>query len=319
MADQIEREYDIEDLLMLQQSQVFHDAFVNDQAAFVADFPHLATPFETEFQTAIDTADAIPSAQEVDGEIAEVTFDLNEQLPLGRKALQKLYTYVDIAWPKGQKNSSFGRGKYEKARQSQVRMKELLEQAHRQAEMPSKKTELLAAGYTQTAIDELKTIETAIDTLNAEQENLLAERGDKTFERITAYNIVWDFMKKINQASKVTFEDNPAKLNMYLLYPTSSQSLPKPQNLAATLDGVDPTTANLTWDPVSGADTYKVYYSEVAPGQPSGSYAEITEVDGANFVQLPVVASKRNYWKIKAYGGGLVSAYSDEVWLEGMA
>lgn len=313
MSEQIEREYDMDDLAMLERAQVFHDNFVADQATFVADFPYMATPFETDFQTAIDTADAIPSAQEVEGEISEVTFDLNEQLPLGRKALQKLYTYVDLVWPKGQKDSSFGRSKYEKARNSQVKMKELLEQGHRQADKASNKAALLAAGYTQAAIDELETIMTAIDTLNREQENLLSERGDKTYERISAYNAVWDYMKKINSASKVTFVDNPAKINQYLLYPTSSQSLPKPQNLQVAPDPQDPQNAVLTWNMVQGATSYHIYWSSVPLGQPSGTFNEVGQTNGETIFITPIGPGTENYWKIKAFGGGLSSAFSDEV------
>jgi hypothetical protein len=317
--DKLLYEFNMDTLQMLQRAQVFHNAFVIDQADFVADFPDLDNPFAADFQTAIDNADAIPSGAEVDAEIAVKTEELNAKLPLAQKALQKLYMYVEITWNSKARENEFGRNKYVKARNSQVRMKELLELAHRRAEVAANKTALLAKGYTQLAIDELKVIETEIDTLNAEQEDMMSARLVKTEDRVKAFNMVWEYMQSINKASKVTFADSPAKIEQYLLYPTSSQSLPKPQNLAATLDGVDPTTANLTWDVVPGADTYKVYYSEVNTGQSSGTYAEITEVDGANFVQLPVVPAKRNYWKIKAYGGGLVSAYSDEVWLEGMA
>lgn len=45
----------------------------------------------------------------------------------------------------------------------------------------------------------------------------------------------------------------------------------------------------------------------------------IVEVSGATGTQVPIVSAKRNYWKIRAYGGGLVSRYSDEVWLESVS
>ena len=315
MPEQVERDYNMDDLDMLQRAQVFHNAFVGDQATFVADFPHLATPFETEFQTAIDAADAIPSAAEVDGEISAVTFELNEQLPLGRKALQKLYTYVELAWPKGQKDSAFGRPKYDKARQSQMRMKELLEQAHRQAEVADNKTALLAAGYTQAAIDELKTIETAIDTLNAQQEDMLAGRFEKTMEMITAYNLVWSFMQKINKASKVTFEDNPAKLEPYLLYPTSTTGLPKVQNLIASLGVGNPYDAELGWDVVVGATEYELYISEVATGQPAGTFSLANTVSNnqATFNMTPGV---RYWFKVRAKNASQTGSFSDEVFLD---
>jgi hypothetical protein len=307
----------MEDLLMLQRAQVFHNAFVNDKATFVADFPHLDDPFAANMQTAIDGADAIPSASEYDAQISAVTFDLNEQLPLGRKAAQKLYSYVELVWPKGQKNNIFARNKYEKARQSQIGMKELLEQAHRNADLPEFKTPLLAAGYTQAAIDEMKTISDAIDTLNEQQEDMLAKRIDKSYERISAYNAVWEFMQKINKASKVTFEDNSAKLEMYLLYPTTSSSLPKPQNLRGVVMPEDPSQVLLSWDAVVGAEVYRVYFSEAAIGAPSGNFQAIEETKEVLNVPVPLVEGLRNYWKIKAFGGGLESAYSDEIFIDG--
>lgn len=43
---------------------------------------------------------------------------------------------------------------------------------------------------------------------------------------------------------------------------------------------------------------------------------DIMEVSGATWTQVPIVPAKRNYWKIRADGGGLVRGHSDEVWLE---
>lgn len=40
MPEPIERDYTLDDLQMLQRAQVFHNNFVVDKAAFVADFPN---------------------------------------------------------------------------------------------------------------------------------------------------------------------------------------------------------------------------------------------------------------------------------------
>ena len=56
----IMRDYHKDDLEMMEQAQVFHDNFAADQADFTAAFPKFLTPYETNFQTEIDTADAIP-------------------------------------------------------------------------------------------------------------------------------------------------------------------------------------------------------------------------------------------------------------------
>ncbi len=262
MADSIERDYKMEDLLMLQMAQVIHNAFVLDQAAFAADFPALATPFNIQFQTAIDNADAIPSAEEVDGQIVAITDELNSLLPLGQKALQKLYTYVEMAFTNPGKQAEFGRPRYEKARNSQLQMKELLETANRIASVASNKAALMAVGYTQAAIDELKSISDDIDDLNSQQEDMLSSRITKTQARIVAYNLVWGFLKTINKASKVTFVDDPAKLEIYMLYPTSGGGVPtKVQNL-----NYDMGNTKLKWDEAGGADRYQLEMKRDAVG-----------------------------------------------------
>ncbi len=314
-AKMIAREYNMDDLEMLQLAQVFHDNFLIDEAAFIAAFPGLGAPFAADFQTAIDTADAIPSAAEVDSEIAVITEELNAKMPLARAALQKLFTYADVAFNSVAKTNSFGKNKYERARQSQVRLKELLELAHRQAEEANNKAALIAAGYSQVEIDELETLMDDIDTLNAQQELELSERGTKTEVRITAMNAVWDFMKRINQASKVVFVDSPAKLDLYLLYPTVHGSLPKVQNLVATVEVGPPRMAELSWNAVVGAAEYQVYQSQVALGAPAGEYIWVAGTVPNSWNQ-PIDLGFRYWFKVRAINGEETGAFSVPAFVE---
>lgn len=311
----VERDYTMEDLDMLQLAQVFHDNFIIDKTAFTAAFPILADPFAANFQTAIDTADDIPSGGEVDSEIAVITEELNAKMPEARAALQKLFTYTEITWDSAAKTNSFGKNKYEKARQSQLKIKELLELAHRQAEITENKTPLIAAGYTQGDIDELETLMDAIDELNRDQELALSDRGTKTEVRVTAMNAVWEFMRQINKTSKVVFVDSPAKLDMYLLYPTSNTSLPKVQNLEATVDAGPPMVAALTWDAVVDAPEYQVFMSQVAVGQPAGTYDWVAGTINT-FWNQPIVYGFRFWFKVRAIDEPTTGAFSDAVFVE---
>lgn len=309
----VERAYDMDDLQMLQRAQVFHDGFIDDKAAFEAAFPMFADPFAADFQTAITDADAIPTGESVMLDIKVVTEQLNNSVALGMEKLQKLYTYVEMIWNSKARNDQFGRQSYSKLNRSQSKTKELLELAHEKAEQGTNKPQLIAAGFTQADIDGLLAQSNLINGLNRQQESMIADQKTKSDIRVTAYNGVWEYMQKLNKASKVVFVNSPARLDFYLLYPSSSSSLPKPQNLTVAPDAQNPQEAVLTWDPVPGAMTYKVYYSERALGQPSGTFAQIDEVTGTNMAVVPIVANRSNYWKIKAYGGGLSSAYSNEV------
>ncbi len=309
------RDYNMDDLEMLQLAQVFHNNFILDKTAFTTAFPHLNDPFAVDFQTAIDMADDIPSAAEVDSEIAVITESLNAKLPLARNALQKLFTYADVAWDSVAKTNSFGKNKYDRARNSQVKMKELLELAHRQAEITANKTELITAGYSQAAIDELETLMNEIDTLNAQQEDALSERGTKTEVRIKALNAVWDYMKQINKTSKVVFVDSPAKLVLYLLYPTSSSSLSKPQNFTAVAVPGPPLNASLNWDIVVGAVDYEVEQSQVPIGQPVGTWESAAMTSDTN-TMVPMIQGLRYFFRMRARNSTQVSAWSDQVFVD---
>lgn len=310
MPEMLERDYTMEDLLMLERAQVFHNAFLTDEGSFTAAFPSFIAPFAANFQTAIDDADAMPSSYEIDTEIAVVTNELNNLLPSGQRAIQKLYSYVDIIWNDKVVLKTFGKDIYEEARTSARKMKELLEFANRRAEMPKYKPSLIAAGYTQADIDELKTIEDEIDAKIKEQKDMMADRLDSTLARIKALNEVWGFMKQINKASKVVFVDNPAKLELYLLYPTQHSSLPKVKNLTAVFEGVPVPNGELNWDFVFGGIDYEIQRSDVPLGQPPGTFVPIVTVQNNSYSDI-VGGGQTYYYRVRAKNASLSGAWSD--------
>lgn len=314
-TEPITRLYTMEDIEMFEKAQAFHDNFILDLTAFTTAFPDLASPFASDFQTAIDDADDIPSATEVDAAIEVVTEQINAKMELAREAMQKLFTYSDITFKSDAKTKTFGKGLYTKARASHRRMKELLEQGYRTASESANEAALLAKGYTAADITNLQTLMNEIDSLNAQQESMRLSRLGKTETRIKAYNNVWDYMIQINQASKVVFASSPAKLSEYLLYPTTHHSLSKPQNLAANYDPLNPPYITLTWDMVIDADSYDVYTNIVNTGAPSGSY-NLLDNYLSSPAEIGAVVAKRNYMKIKARNDSQSSTYSDEVYVD---
>ena len=166
----IKRDYQKDDLDMMEQAQVFHDTFVNDKADFIAAFPMFADPFAANFQTQITSADTLATDAEVVQAISIITEQIETKMELARKAMQKLFVYVKVAFNDSQAMlRAFGKGDYTKAYQSAMKMKELLEKANRQAEIAANKAVLIAAGYTQGDIDELEDIMEEIADKTAEQ------------------------------------------------------------------------------------------------------------------------------------------------------
>lgn len=258
------RDYEYPDLIMLEKAQVFKDTFTVDKLSFTALFPGLADPFAANFQTDINAADAIPSDSEIVQQIAVFTEQIEAQMVLGRKAMQKLFVYVTIAFNNSEAYLKlFGKSEYQKSRASQLKMKELLEKANRQANITANKAPLLAVGYTQAAIDNLATIMNAIDSLNAQQEDAKSNRLKTTEDRIKANNKVWSYMVKISEASKVVYVDSPAKIQEYLLYPGTLNMPHKVQNLTYFIP-----THIANWDPAINSDSYQLEYKSSTPAGP---------------------------------------------------
>lgn len=309
------RIYNIDDIEMFEKAQAFHNNFVVDLAVFTAAFPSLDAAFAAAFQVAIDNADNIPSDAEVLAQIEIVTEQIREKMELAREAMQKLFVYADITFKSPAKTKSFGKSLYQKSRNSHRRMKELLELGHRTANETDNKTALLAAGYTLGDITNLQTLMNSLDTLGNQQETLKMTRVDKTETRVIAYNSVWEYMMQINQASKVVFATSPAKLSEYLLYPTVYRTLSKPQNIVATYNPLNPPYITLTWNAVTDATSYDVYYDIANTGAPSGEYQFLNNYETIS-AEIPSIIGKRNYFKIKAINDETSSNYSDEAFID---
>ncbi|MCX6155996.1 MAG: hypothetical protein NT007_17755 [Candidatus Kapabacteria bacterium] len=181
--------------------------------------------------------------------------------------------------------------------------------------MTENKTELASEGLTQGMLDDMEDKIQALDDAKRLQIEKASLRADKTVERVENGNALYGFVSRYCEIGKRIWDGvNPARFDDYVIYGGSTPGLSKPQNLSANWTIGDP-TVTLNWDLVSGATSYEIYTCAVNYGLPSGTYALLSEQtappQGAAFV-----ADKRNYYKIKAKNGTVVSDYSDEAWTE---
>jgi len=219
-AEEIRRGYKKPDELMLQQGQMMCDNFVIDQPLFVVKVPSLVTPYETLWQSEIDTAQAIAPDVMVVDYMQVLTHNAQLELVNAQDKYQILLFYIKLAYPKDlSMHNMFGADRYNKARLSQLKMIDLMEQAHTTASEPNHVTALTGVGYTQAQIDELLTVRDTLYAKNRLQENAKNKRLASTYDRITAYNNVWKRMADVSYASKLVFKDNYTKIKQYLLYP----------------------------------------------------------------------------------------------------
>lgn len=219
-AEQRLRDYDKADDRMLEQSQTMRTLFEGDKADFVGFYNHLADPFSALWQSDIDSAHALPTADEEIAELEVRTEDLEAQMETARVQYQKLASYVRLLFPASKaKQGVFGLDKYVKVRKSQSGMRDLMRLAYRMADSADYKGDLIALGFAQSDIDALNAIADGLSVAMEEQEESKLTCRLATEERVAAYNKVWVSMAAAAAASKQVFPDNFAKQQQYLLYP----------------------------------------------------------------------------------------------------
>ncbi|MCX6153502.1 MAG: hypothetical protein NT007_05025 [Candidatus Kapabacteria bacterium] len=150
-----------------------------------------------------------------------------------------------------------------------------------------------------------------LDNLN----EAITVRDVKKGERIEYGNEIYSYISQYCMIGKVIWDDvDETKYNDYVIYPATSSGLSKPDNVIANWAMGD-TVVHLNWDNVTGAATYDVYHSAVNFGLPSDAYTLLSNYpnppQGVSFT-----VNKRNYYKIKAKNGSVVSDFSDEAWTE---
>ncbi len=249
-----QRKYSKADDLMLEQAQVMHNNLSADLAEFTALFTFINAAFVTSMQDAIDTAEAIPIGDDETGGLEILTTAVELALEECRIQYQKLITYLKLIYPNDPDPlDAFRALRYDKVRNSQTRMVDLMENAYSKADSITYSASLIAAGFTQVEINKLNTLGEALRTANIAQEDFRSNLRIKTRARISAYNGVWEIMSIVSQASKVVFINNYEKLHQYLLYPENNQgSMPsKVQHLSYNID-----LARFKWDVAANALSY---------------------------------------------------------------
>lgn len=176
--------------------------------------------------------------------------------------------------------------------------------------------DLTDVGLTQAMIDSLSAdAQSMEDEMNNISEKELI-RDMKTEERLTDGNELYGYVSKYCEIGKIIWQDvSEAKYNDYVIYASQSSLLPKPQNFTAVVDAGDPTNVNIDFDMVDGALEYLLYYAESEIGHPSGTFDYIGTAT-TNHFDAPLIAGKRNYWKVRAKNETQTSNYSNEAFID---
>lgn len=216
------REYKISDPYMLEFAKDIHTFAMEDIADLAAFDPDFSAVFFAAYQTAIDAAEAVPSDEQVENVITQMTEDVEAQMGVCRKKYQDSKYFIERAFPKDKATwDEFGYDRYNKARNVQPKLIEFMRDFYGAAVKYS--AQLATVNYTALMIDDIKTQTDLLDSLNRAQNAYVNNRPQITKERIVKHNAVWNTATRICTAGKTVYQDNYSKFKRYLL-PASDET-----------------------------------------------------------------------------------------------
>lgn len=223
MSNEISRIYTCEDEEMFIRAHTIQAQLDLDIALFTGEFDNITQTTSDNLKASIEAAEALSRDTEEKALLKVLTENVNAELGTARSALRKLNASAENAYPeKPASQRAFGQDNWKTAYSDQEKMDFALRQAHSVADKEPFKTDLAAEGFTSANNANLLIIADDLHAKNLLQENAKTSRTISTQDRIIQYNSVWKQLRKINIASQVVFENDPAKLNVYRLYASSA-------------------------------------------------------------------------------------------------
>jgi hypothetical protein len=204
---------------MLQMNAVMLSNFEIDKADFIAKVPDLDSPFSGNWL--IDTNKL--SATESDADFIDTqllkTQAIEELMVTGRDILQSVYFYVERAFP-GNKAvlSYFGKDRYEASRNIPLKLAEIINKCREACLESDYKDILITKGLTDQLVVDLKENAVKITEKVTNRDIYMSNRKINTQNRNQQLNKIWSYMSVVNEASKLVYKSDYAKLQQYILY-----------------------------------------------------------------------------------------------------
>ncbi len=146
-------------------------------------------------------------------EKTEIVINLMEQC---RKQYRKLSYFIKTAFPNSPATrNKFGENDYSKVRKTQSKMISFMEDLAATAVKYS--AELITAGAKQEYIDKTVQLSEQLSQVNKDQEMYIDIRPMMTEERIIIFNKIWEILQKLSKAAKIMYEDQIAKMKLFLI------------------------------------------------------------------------------------------------------
>jgi len=210
------RLFNLPDLKVIEELDTMLAFFEQELAAFTAFDPTMDATFLANWKAAQDATMYVrrDDSQVIKGEL--LLADAVSALEKCRAKYRDVKYYAGKAFPANADIlKEFGQGQFTKWRNSPLRMVQFMETLHGVA--TKYKTDLIASGYTQTAIDQIVTLTQELRNDNNLQQLKKKERPTTTRQRIEIMNTSYAFAQQVAAAAPHIFSQNAAKLNWFLL------------------------------------------------------------------------------------------------------
>jgi hypothetical protein len=220
----LKRLYNIADAYMIEFAKTLRLFFIEDQAAFTAEDSNFATPFEANWQTVIDTAEAEPTDEQRKDQLMQLTETTLEEMDLCRECFQGSKRYIKKAFPNNITIwNEFGFDDYDDIERKHPEMIQFMKRFHSTAVKYSAQLGTPAVNFDAAKIAEIETRRAALDAANNAQEKFKKDIPTYTQQRIQKLNAVWEICTDVGGVGKSLFKDDYAKYQHYLL-PASEET-----------------------------------------------------------------------------------------------
>jgi len=210
--------------------------------------PDLNPSWLDSFSTALTSADALPSDNLVKKWQAGKKLERDSNLKLSCEKFHFAKYFIQKTFTNHpEKIGEFGYDIYAKSHHSPELMAALLSQFIMTTE--EHKTELIAKGYVQSYMDEIKQLKAALELSHTEYEKFKSKRTQYSQNRIKAYNLVWTYMTIACNVGKIAYADDPVKYQHYILIEKSTNESGKGYGIVKGI-----VKDSLTLKPLQGAE-----------------------------------------------------------------
>ncbi len=212
-----ERDFSMEDTLLIQKSETLHTHFLNYLARFSAFDPDLNAAYAGNWLSSINECEATETDETVMDQLQHHSEELEQAKKAGFTIASELEHYVKKAFPaKKRKAEEFGFTERKKARATQLNQYMWLLVMKKIAEDYS--AELAAVGMPAILLTNLGTKTQTILEKETQQEYFKHLRIRYSSQRVEKMNNLYEFCKTVNSAAQSVFYNEPEEKGLFIIY-----------------------------------------------------------------------------------------------------